>query len=429
MKINCLVSDFLSIIEPACYVASKSSIKTNPFNDQISIKTENNMIEMLSFNGSVSIFTKIEDVSLEYNNMKISGSGNITVSSVNLMKNVSSFNEEETIEVELFDDKGQKELRISKVSDKEEFQSIPCLSSNIFIPDNSNVDMSKEINIDRSVFLECANKINFALGFENEFLYWVMRVAGEKIRFASGDNRRFAILDAAGSEIVKSNSKTSNIMFPKEHSAILLKLLSKSNSSKFTIKEYKKTNLHYQSISFDNHVLIFYHIDPNVQWPDENKVLKKEIKTKFVVSAKDWETVAKAVDAAFDGAEIDENKFEVVSLRTDFKEKVLHVEVNENHKISRKVPLLDYFAESGEDISFKVNALYLKEIFLKGEKDGKYQFDFGGLIEDSLGNKFVGPFFVIYYASEKVKDSKEIIRVDSGTKWIYKFLFIILPTK
>lgn len=428
MKINCTASDLMGIVEPSCYVASKPLMKTNPFNDLITIKTEKDKIDLLSFNGMVSINTHIANVSLEYDNVKVEGVGKVTVNATDLIKNLKSFHGGEELVIELFTKDGQKDLRISKKEDEEEFQSLPCFAVDISIPDYSKVEIAKEIELHRETFVNCANKVNFAVGFEDHFLYWVMRTAGTKIRFASGDGRRIAILDAKGDGLVKSKSKTANIMFPKEQSAILLKLLSIADCSNFTIKESKKTSLYYHSVKFDNHEMIISHVDPNLQWPDENAVLNKEIKTQFVVSAEDWSVIAKAIDAAFDGAEIDENKFEIVTLRTDFKENLLHVEVNETHRISRKVSFLDYKSETGQDIEFRVFALYLKEIFNRGEKDGKYQFDFGEVAENANGEQTVGPFFVRYYADDKVKDKKEVKLIDNGTNWEYQFLFIVLPT-
>ena len=49
-------------------------------------------------------------------------------------------------------------------------------------------------------------------------------------------------------------------------------------------------------------------------------------------------------------------------------------------------------------------------------------------VENANGDKAVGPFFVRYYADEKVQDKKEIKLLDNGTGWQYQFLFIILPT-
>lgn len=431
MKINCVVSDLLEFLEPACYVASKAMLKTNPYNDLITIGVGDDEIEFLSFNGMVSMQTNIKNLSVECDNFTVSGKGLITVNSYNLLKNIMSFDTDEKLEIKLSDESGQKELRISKANDLEEFQTLPCYNDDVSLPKRSDDKVDKSLDIDKTTFVECASKVNFALGFESKFLYWVMRVAGNKVRFAAGDNRRFAILDIKGDGVAKSKSKTASIMLPKEHTAILLKLLGKAKDSIFSIKESasKKSELFYQSIKFDNHIMTFSHVDPNIQWPDENKVLKKEIKTKFIVSAADWETVAKAVDAAFDGAEIDENKAEIVTLRTEFGAKLLHIEVNENHKISRKIPLLDYASESEEDLEFKVAALYLKDIFNKGEKDGKYQFEFGEAMEDVNGNKFIGPFMVRYYAKDKVDSQENILIVDNGTNWERKFLFFILPSK
>lgn len=428
MKINCTSSEFMAIVEPACYVAAKPMLKTNPFNDLITIKTEKDKIDLLSFNGMVSLNTHVANVPLEYDNVKVDGVGKVTVNATDLIKNLRSFHDGEELVIELFNKNGQKDLRISKKDDSEEFQSLPCFATDISVPDYSKVEIAKEIELHRETFVKCANKVNFAVGFEDHFLYWVMRTAGNKIRFASGDGRRIAILDAKGDGLVQSKSKTANIMFPKEQSAILLKLLGIAECSNFTIKESKKTSLYYHSVEFDNHNMIISHVDPNLQWPDENAVLNKEIKTQFVVSADDWSVIAKAIDAAFDGAEIDENKFEIVTLRTDFKENLLHVEVNETHRISRKVSFLDHKTENEEDIEFRVFALYLKEIFNRGEKDGKYQFDFGEVTENANGEQTVGPFFVRYYADEKVKDKKEVKLIDEGTKWEYQFLFIVLPT-
>jgi len=433
MKITCTASDFINIIEPACYVASKAMLKTNPFNDLITIKTEDNKINLLSFNGMMSLNTNIENVKLENDNMKVEGVGKITISSTNLLKNIKSFRDEEELIIELYSENDQKDLRISKKEDLEEFQSLPCYSTDISTPDYARVDIAKEIEVHRETFVAGANRVNFAQGDEKsgelaKFSYWLLRFAGSKMRFAAGDNRRFPILDVNGDGIFKTKAKTANIMFPKEQSAVLLKLLSSSKCNTFKIKESKKTSLYYQLFEFDNHSLIISHVDPNIQWPDESKILNKDIKTKFVVSAEDWAVVAKAVDAAFDGEEIDNNKSEVVTLKTEFKENLLHIEVNETHRISRKVSFLDYWSETGEDLEFKVFALYLKEIFNKGEKQGKYQFDFGEVVENANGDKTVGPFFVRYYADEKVQDKKEIKLLDNGTGWQYQFLFIILPT-
>jgi len=315
----------------------------------------------------------VEDVDFDFRE-----DGLITVGSEDLSTALNSFDSDEIVKF-LVNDK-DKELQVIKKNDLEQFQTIPLLAKDLDIPDTPD-KFTKTLTINRELFVNSANTISFAIGFEDQvpqYLYWLLRIASEKkVRFIASNKNRFAVCEVEYDKVAKSTPATTNLLFAKEHTLLMIKILESIDDSTITIKQADpakdnsglilETMIH--TVSMANTV-------PNAQWPDENRILNYSFTHKVVSKVEDWKNANKGSIATFrDGAK--DNRPHKVTLNFDYKAKNIKVVVDDIKKSTRKVPVVDAEYPEKEAIdSLDCVSPYLQEINKLGHKDGFVQIEF-----------------------------------------------------
>lgn len=426
MKIQTKVSDFIKLISISAEVSKSAVLKTSIGvfiqSNKLTFIASDNELKILAFSGQVGIETVIDNFD---DSIKILSSGKVTVVASDLISHLNSFDENEIVVLE-YNNVDCKEFTIYKLSDKTEFQSLPVLDMEISLPDVSEKKI-KSFTIDRRIFVSGAEKILFALGIEEQkpqFLYWVFRASSKKVRFAAGDNRRFAIHDLSGVDIVSNLAKSTNVLFPKDHTNILLKILNSCKDDMFELNqsESEKTETYFMQVLIGNHRVILTNMNPNIEWPDESRILSVPYDNKAVIDSKDFSIISKAIGATFLDGIKKEMKPHEVELVFDFNNKILIAKVDDISKTSRKIPLLDYVSKNN-NFSCKFTAMYLQEIASKGEK-GLIQIEFNNAIEQADGSKRNKPFLFKFFAENKISD---LVEYKNNNGINEALTFIVLP--
>lgn len=398
MKFDAKLSGLYRCLIPAINISSKPLIKDLYETNKVLMKVEGKQLIVYANNGRMYCHSKLSDLTVDGVDFGFSEDGEITVDTNDLSAALASFDPKETLEFVVAS--GTNELKIIKVNDREEFQTIPIMAQNLTIPDLPD-KYNKTLEINRELFVNSINNVYFAIGFEDQvelFLYWILRVAGNcKTRFIAGNKNRFAVSEAEEDSMISSDPATMNILFAKEHTPLLLKTLSNIDDKSITIKQADPKSKNYALvIESKPHTISMSNMAPNAQWPDENKILNYQFTHKVVTKVADWKYAIKASQATFqDGAK--DNKPHKITLEFDFNSKTIKVMASDIKKSTRKVDILDSSINAKDvEKSFNCVALYIQEIDKLGHKDGYAQ------IEYSSPTK---PILVRFTKSETVVDA------------------------
>ena len=436
MKFSIRTKQFIENISLAVDVSSRSVLKTaSGVHDsayKLMIKVQKDSINIVAFSGRMAIQTAISSLSAQKVDYKVQGTGTITVNSSDIMSRLASFDAQQMIVIQKSESaSGGVQLKISRKADSDQFQTIPCFPEQIVIPD-MNFIPQKTLKIDREYFLQGSQKVSFALGFEQQkpqYLYWIFRVSNSnKVRFAAGDNRRFIVYDIQGQNIVQSNPATTNLLFSKQHTPSIIKALIKCSDSHFTIKQStSKSKSMNMILTVGQHKILMAHMDPNIQWPNQNTLLKAQFDNSVVVRLTQWDTVSKAIVAAYSDSARNSLRPQVVDVVFDFKAKQINVSVDDIAKMNRKVSILTTNSQLKDAVKSRFSSIYLTELSSKGDKAGGMQIDFNDPIVESDGSLRLKPFVFKFY-SDGTLNSNSIVKVNPSTKVSYSLSFIIIPS-
>jgi hypothetical protein len=418
MKFAATAGGFISAISFAAEVSQNAAVKDHADLNKITIKADKDQITVLAFNGRVGIESNLSNLTTNDLGYKFEEEGLCTVNSKDFLNIMTSFNIKESLHFETkagLDN--TNELVVSKESDKEEFQTLPVYPQNdaVNLPAKST-NFANEITIRKDIFSESLKKIRFAFGFENKdskvrYLYWVLRLSKNKVRFVSGTGSLFACLDVEGKNIIKSGGKTS-LLFPTRPVDLLLKILAATAEEDVMIKESdpKDTSVPYQIVIKTNIAdIILVGLDASISWIDEDAQMGLDFTHKFVTKIEDWEYTAKGIEATFNDAFKQTQRCHRASVEVKPKDSVIVVKADDFMKASRKVPVqsLDFPKDAG-DATFICPSVYLSEI-KKQVKDGYVQFEFiGGSTRPVLVNCYGKPTIE---KREHLKKDDDILKI------------------
>ena len=406
MEFDAKLAGLRKSLMPALSVAAKPLIKDLYEADKVLLKVEKDSLKVYANNGRMLITSKLSNMTVEDVDFDFHKDGLITVNSEDLGTALNSFNLDETVKF-LVDEKSN-ELQVIKKDDIEQFQTIPLLAKNIDIPDTPD-KFTKTLTIDRDLFVNSANTISFAIGFEDQvpqFLYWLLRVASEKkVRFIASNKNRFAVCEVEYDKVVTSKPATTNLLFAKEHTLLMIKILESVDDKSITIKQADpskdNSGLIIETLV---HAVSMANTVPNAQWPDENRILNYDFTHKVVSKVEDWRNANKGSLATFkDGAK--DNRPHKVTLKFDYKAKNIKVVVDDIKKSTRKVAVVDAEYPDKDVIdSLECVSPYLQEINKLGHKDGFVQIEFSSKKK---------PVLMRFTKEEKVTLSADAINVRS----------------
>jgi len=416
MKFSCKVSGLFDGIAPAIGVSTHSVVKDFVGAGKINLEANSNEIVASCFNGKVAVYSVVSDLSSVGLCYSCSSEGSVTVSSSDLQNVLSSFKKDDEIEVSLNNANNGKELVISKASDSEEYQTLPCAAEAVEMPKKAK-KFEREITIDRSVYNYGVNKIFWSIGYEEntpQYLHWALRIDKNEVKFVAGTGGRFSVLSIDGENFIDCNSDESfTILFPKDHTESVKKIFSSIDDEKINIRANNKQSSNYQiAIKTKSHDIMFVNMDSDIEYPDENKFLSSAISNRFVTNISEWEYVGKGIIATYSEELKKEKRQSRASVEVSEDSSSLLVMSNSIMKASRKVPVLSSTSDQ-KKIKFICCSAYLKELAEHGSPQDNIQ------IEIPTEPKM--PIVVRYHALDDVKDSSMLVNKNESSGLNEKF--------
>ena len=416
MKFVAQVEGLVNALTPAIDVSTKGILKdeNGAFGGggYINLKVADNTLHASAFNGFCGITSDISNIHVSSGSFKFEEDGQVEVSAADLAQSLASFEGEDMIIIELQTGNG-KNLVIKKEDDEDQYQMMPVVDIVVNSPKEAT-KFVKKVTIPISTFLQGANDVASGVGFERsadkqKFLYWIVRlVDGKKVRFASCDFVRLITHEIHGDDLCTSQPSKCNFLISVDHSAVLLKVLSNSDADDMVIRQSDPKEANYQVIvEAGNHTLTMINMQPNIQWPDESKIMPDEVENNLIFTVAEWKAIDKALAATLDGAG-DIGLFSKAILSYDTKDDFIKIDVDSGKKTSRKVKIVDKIINLNQPISVKVNVPHLREIAKHGVKDGFVQIGFNNPTDNGDGTFKYHPLIVRHFANSSVSDAAEI---------------------
>jgi hypothetical protein len=367
MKFTVIVEGFKKSIAASVGAASRGD-KDYEGSGRISIEAKPDELVFKVFGGKLGLVSTVSNVIIDSLNYRFDSGGVATVSAVDLLNVLDSFNNGENISFELNQKKGQgKELVISMDTDSEQYQTLPCYNSQVVIPDIAT-KFDKVVSMDKDIFRYGADKVAFAMGFEKEqpqFLHMSLTTDKDEIKFAAGTGARHALLDLVGDKIVKSTPTQTSILLQRDNISVIIKILETSDSDTITIKEsLKNGDCVYQTIiEFSPYQIILVGLDPMLTWIDEEKILSKKYPIRLVTKVDDWILASKGTIATYNDQVKKEKKAHKALISMDFVTDKITIKANETMRSNRKVTIVDKAVDDGiQSCDFASVSAYLREI-------------------------------------------------------------------
>jgi len=399
---------FLKAISPVIEVACKSVDKTFDSAFKLTIDASEKGITATSFGGKVAIDADISEFTVEDLNYKFISKGKITVNAQKLSAALASFDFEEEVvfNVKNIENSG-KDLYILKLSDKEEYQTLSCFIDDVIVPAKAT-KFIKKMTISRNTFLSSVKRVYFAIGFEADmarYMHWVLRTDKDKISFAAGSGARFAILELRGKNIAQVTPEKSTFLFPKDHTNILVNVLSSSSQDDIIISQSdaSEEKVPYQIVvNLGLYNVTLVGMNASIKWIDESKLLNVDYDYKVITKISDWAYVGKAVLATVDDQLKQERRPHKAFFNFDMKKNVLVVKTSDSMKSHRKVNIVSSDVKGTSPKEITSMALYFSEIpACINDPDGYCQVEF---------NKPENPVIVRYYASDQIQDKDKLVK-------------------
>ena len=404
MMFECRVSGLISGLSPIAEVATHAIIKDYSGLDKINLSVKDDCLMVSAFNGRVSAVNEISEITANDLEYKSTSNGDVTVGAKNLISALESFSQEELLVIKLNKvDGGGQELVISKKSDSDEYQTLPCYDKKVTIPEQAT-EYGIELTVDKDIFVASFQKIKFAIGFEDnnpKYLHYVLFVDSNnnQMRYVAGTGGRFAVLDIETKTLFQlQNKKNAEFLFPKESLLAIHKILHSIECEKIIISKTKANEKNAQMLFTVGSVkIIFIELDKSITYPDVADIIDVEdISNKFIMSIDDWALIGKGIAATYDEDMKKESRIHRASIKTTDNGETFIVESNDIMKASRKINIIDKEVKS--DIERICISPYLKEI----AKHGK------GNVQVEIDNANSKPVVIRYHASEKVQSFKDI---------------------
>lgn len=389
MKFTAQVGGLLKGLKPVLVVATKGILKDYQLGGLVTLNVVNGYIQAIADGGKVSATNEIgnDTYNIDY---VCDMDGVVTVNAVDLENALSSFAPSDKVSCELVNG---STVRISSITDSDEVQTMPIVGTPCQFHDiNADGQKPTKLSIRRDIFQNYASKIMFAYGDQEQykqFTYWVLRSFGtNSLRFVSGTGTIFAVAEVDGANMTDAKGDI-KILFPNEQTTILLGMLKELTCDKILIESGER----YICITCGAIRVNIYSCDPNVEWPDENRFLKRDSKYKLTTKAVNWKNAIKGILATNNVDLKEENKVHNCVLNIDLTKKIINTKTDHTLKSSRKVPIEDIGTnETAKEVKINCVSKYMSEIINRSNDEEYLQFE----IEDA--NQ---PVVVRHYADPK----------------------------
>lgn len=363
MKFSVSVDEFIEAISPAVKISTKGLKDLNI----ISIEAKESEVMVTAFGGELGINSPISDINvsdLKYNYFK---EGKCSIITDNLIQSLKSFPKGDEVVL----DSNKKELKIYSVNDKTEVQVLPLNKEEVKLPCIAE-KFSKEIEIDREMFIKGIKNISFAIGFEDKrpkYKYWRL-ITDNNVRFVAGTGGIFAVYDIEGENLINSDGQK-EFLFTGSSKDVISEVLSSSECEKITIKQAQATKVGDKNIpdqivlNFDGKDLLLVGFDPEINWGKVNidSVLKRENQIEVKTSLPNWIHAVKGIRATYTKDVQKDHSPHIADVKINTKEKIIYAEVNAKLKSSRKICIDEVSKDDiGEEFSFRCPSQFLDDM-------------------------------------------------------------------
>ena len=411
--------EFERALRPVINIATKNTKKEFKYEFIFTLESFNDKITCVSYGGKASITSTISNDNFASLNYSCEKEGNVTIDAEKMFLSLKSI---PNVDVEIEVSSGQ--LNISTLSGKKYVRSIAVYDEPVVAP-NVATKFSKEIEINREIFINGMNRILFSPEFEEKMLNYMCMLFesfhGDEdiVRFSAGSGGRFAVKEIMGKNIIK-NKQDVRMILPKDNLANIVKVLTDANCEKIKVKyaEADSSELIPEQIVFnfgetscDEINMCIFGIDRFSKYPDLNKIIDYQYPNRIFSDLKDWDYAISGIDMTLKNykenihntkvvLKTDKNIFMVNPLTKDVAESPVDIVDDEKCIISG----------DDEDIWFTCNSIYLKEMVVHAGKMGKIQLNFESqsILENIPDDQPQQMKPILVKFDEKIDDAKSI---------------------
>jgi hypothetical protein len=374
--------EFIRAIKPAVEVATKNTLKEFKYENLLTIKAMQDKLVLFAYGGNASVIAPISDgkFKIDYNCLE---EGTATVYADDLLTFASSvYYEEIKITLE------NNEVKISPTKEvkgkKKASVRAMAVDSNIVRPPNIGKKFTKEIEVDREIFVKGINSVIFAPAYEEKMysymcmLFEIINGKEQELRFSAGTGGRFAIKSCKGKNLIKRGDDT-KIIFPKVNLSTIAKLLSEATEPNVTIKCVEvdsPNNIPEQiMIEFDGIIMCLFGIESFTKYPDLAKIISYKYPNRIYSNLEDWESVVRTIEGTRHRYNENIHNTEVM---LDEEEAVFKITPKTAHTSPTFIDLAgdEDCVATGDKVWFCCNSKYIEEMISQGNKKGKVQFNF-----------------------------------------------------
>lgn len=415
--------EFNRAITSSIEIATKNTLKDFKYENLVTIKAQDDQINLFSYGGKLSLIAPISDSNFGALDYKCEEEGTVTVYADDLLKFLKSVPSSYT-SIKIFLDSNCLKIsnasadKSKKVSKSE--RSMPILTE-IVRPPNLGTSFDQDIEIDRETFVNGVNSVIFAPAYEEKlFSYMCMlfeakMASDQEIRFSAGSGGRFAIKSIKGKNIVLNNNEA-RMIFPKDSLSAIVKIL--SNAAEPTIKiksvgaDSSKNIPEHIMIEFDGMILCIYGLDHFTKYPDLSKVLTHKYSNRVYTNLEDWKCVSISIEGTKNRWKDSIHNTEIKVEEDEEVIKVTPQTSNINPTFIEMVEPGDCMLK-GDEVWFRCNSEYLREMVTQSEGKGKVQLNFetqsiiDGIEDEKQIQKLMKPVLVKF--PEHKDDAKNTV--------------------
>jgi len=412
MKFSINVEKFMKSLVPVEIIANKKENEGYESAGRITFDVSKDKIVAKAHGGTAAISAVISNDNIPNLNYECKEDGVITIMAEQFMKTLSSFPPSGDITIYMDGQEITASLNVDEDVD-EQIQTVFSESGEIKLP-NLSSKFKKQATINREIFVDGMDKVQFAMGFEKTVAHYMCQlfeIEKGKARFAAGSGARFAIADIESKNILGANSKQTFI-FPKANVSPIISILKNTTSTNITIKESpanvdNSNNPAQIVIDFDEGIsLIVLAIDTAIKYPDLNKILEFDYPYKVSSDISQWKYVVVGIEATNTKDIKKEHEMHNANVVAMLDKKVLFMETKSPTKAKRQIKDMKILQQGKtKEPSFCCNSAYILEAYGKGGNSGDVILEFETKEESDDGR--VKPVVVRF--PEIVNSSKDTL--------------------
>ena len=372
---------FLRAIAPAVEVSSTNAVKDFKYENLITIKAEEEKIVLTAFGGMVSIISPISSENFDSLDYKWIEEGSATIYSDDLVTFLQSLSKHNNVNIIL--ESGQ--LKIESSTSKSIVRRMPTVDE-VVVPPNCGITFDQDVVVNREIFVKGIESVEFAPAFEEKmFSYMCMLfeasgTTDQELRFSAGSGGRFAVKSVKGKNIIM-NKQEAKMIFPKDSLKVVTKLLQGATSPLISVKSAEADQIknipNQILLEFDGMTACIFGLEHFTKYPPLNNIITHKYSNRIFTSLEDWRDISKTIEGTKHRWDNSIHNTEIVL--EDYEGELAIKVTPKTKNISPSfIKLVDDDASTitGDNIWFRCNSDYIREIVAQGGSGGKIQFNF-----------------------------------------------------